>query len=116
MAEFDAFKVPGEYRTTCHAHNDFVNFAVHTGLPGLALLGLTLVTAIRKGLSNYVRTSPGAGRWVPAALLAGLVAILVSGLFQCNLTDSEIAIQAWLIIGSIALLARLSMSQPEATA
>lgn len=109
-AEFDRFKVPGRYRTTCHPHNDLINYAVSSGLVGLAILVAILVTALRTAVGAYRSASDPTVRLIAVAAGAGLVAILVSGLFQCNLTDSEIGIQAWLAVGSLGLLARIGRS------
>jgi O-antigen ligase len=105
-AEFDSFKVPGDYSTTCHPHNDFVNYAVTSGLIGLGILAAVIITAFRVALVAYRGAQDSSTRLLAAAAGGGLVAIVVSGLFQCNLTDSEIAVQAWLIVGSLGLLAR----------
>jgi O-antigen ligase len=105
-AEFDSFKVPGEYSTTCHAHNDYVNFAVHTGITGLAILIILLASALSGVVRLYRSSTDQTAQTCLLALAGGLTAILVSGLFQCNLTDSEIGIQAWLIIGSIGMFLR----------
>jgi O-antigen ligase len=106
MAEFDNFKVPGEYSTTCHAHNDLINSAVRGGIVGLAILIIILAAALRGALEVYRRNRDPVTQSLGLALGSGLVAIIVSGLFQCNLTDSEIAVQAWLIIGSLGMLIR----------
>jgi O-antigen ligase len=105
-AEFDNFKVPGEYRTTCHPHNDLINYTVSSGLVGLGILVAVLVTALKAALAAYRGARDSTMRLLAVAAGAGLVAILVSGLFQCNQTDSEIGIQAWLAVGSLGLLAR----------
>jgi putative inorganic carbon (HCO3(-)) transporter len=105
-AEFNNFKVPGEYSTTCHAHNDYVSYAVHTGITGLAILIILLVAALAGAVRLYWLTTDRIVRTCLLAMVAGLTAILASGLFQCNLTDSEIGIQAWLIIGSIGMFLR----------
>ncbi len=105
-AEFENFKVPGEYSTTCHAHNDYVNFAVHSGIPALAILIILLASALSGVVRLYGTSTDQAAQACLLALGGGLTAILISGLFQCNLTDSEIGIQAWLIIGSIGMFLR----------
>jgi putative inorganic carbon (HCO3(-)) transporter len=107
MAEFEKYKVPGEYRTTSHPHNDFLNFAVRSGIVGAGILALIVATVLRRGILTYRRSQDSRSRCMSLALVAGMIAIIASGLFQCNLTDSEIAVQTWLIAGSIAFLYRL---------
>lgn len=107
MAEFENFKVPGDYSTTCHAHNDLINAAVRSGFVGLTILVTLLAASLWNALAAYRRARDSTTSLVGLALIGGLVAIVGSGLFQCNLTDSEIAVHAWLIMGSIALLMRI---------
>jgi O-antigen ligase len=106
MIEFEEFKVPGEYSTTCHPHNDYVSFAVHSGIVGLAILTGVLVSALAYGVRLYRRSADPVAKTCLLALVAGMTSIMVSGLFQCNLTDSEIGVQAWLIIGAIGMFQR----------
>ncbi|MFH1313151.1 MAG: O-antigen ligase family protein [Candidatus Eisenbacteria bacterium] len=110
-AEFDDFKVPGDYSTTCHPHNDFVNYAVTSGLIGLAIMVAIVITALRAALEVYGGARDSVTRTLAAAACGGIVVIVVSGFFQCNLTDSEIAVQAWLIVGTLGLLVRMRRSE-----
>jgi O-antigen ligase len=106
MAKFEEYGLPGEYRTTCHPHNDLVHFAVRSGIPGV-LVFLAALTAIVIAALRSLRAGPDPDeRTLLIALLSGLAAILASGLFQCNLSDAETSVQAWLIMGSLAYLAR----------
>jgi hypothetical protein len=58
------------------------------------------------GVLAVFRTAEGSRRLCALALATGLITIMISGFFQCNLTDSEIAIQAWFIMGAIGMLLR----------
>jgi O-antigen ligase len=107
MAEFDAYKVPGDYSTTCHPHNDFVNSAVRSGILGTVLFVTILILSLRIGLGLYRNSTDPAVKRLAVGLVAGLVALTASSMFQCSFGDSEIAIQAWFIIGSLAALLRL---------
>ena len=101
-AEFEKYKVPGDYSTTCHPHNDILNFAVRSGIPGSVLFAIIIALALRKTASlAKLRLDT---THIGIALCAGLASIVASGLFQCNFTDSEVAIQAWMIIGLSGLL------------
>jgi O-antigen ligase len=70
-----------------HLHNVPVHVAAERGLPALAVwLWFVVVAAIDlKRLFN----SAGALRWLPAAGLAAMVAMLTAGLFEYNFGDSE---------------------------
>ncbi len=70
-----------------HLHNVPVHVAAERGLPALAVwLWFVVVAAIDlKRLFN----SAGDLRWLPAAGLAAMVAMLTAGLFEYNFGDSE---------------------------
>jgi O-antigen ligase len=70
-----------------HLHNVPVHVAAERGLPALAAwLWFVVVAAI--DLHRLFR-SEGTLRWLPAAGLAALVAMLTAGLFEYNFGDSE---------------------------
>jgi O-antigen ligase len=62
-----------------HAHNDFLEIFLTTGVPGLVLLGLTLFAVFRRGLQAF-RSPLSEGRAISFARLGGIIAaILVLG-------------------------------------
>ena len=70
-----------------HLHNVPVHVAAERGLPALAVwLWFVVVAAI--DLKRLFRAG-GDLRWLPAAGLAALVAMLTAGLFEYNFGDSE---------------------------
>ena len=70
-----------------HLHNVPVHIAAERGLPALAVwlwfIGVVALDAWRLFKSDDVR------RWLPAAALASVVAMLTAGLFEYNFGDSE---------------------------
>jgi len=77
--------------TTPHLHNNALQIAAERGVPSLVFFvwwaAAALLVAVSE--SRRARGSPSEG-WVAVAALAGLVAILVGGLFEYNLGDSEV--------------------------
>ena len=100
---FFKYKVPGFYDATGHAHNDYINLAVNSGLVTLASwLGLwgswfyfTLKTYWQKKLSEFDRK-------ILAGSILGVAGIMLAAIFQCYWTDLENNI-AWWFTGMLGL-------------
>jgi O-antigen ligase len=90
-----------------HLHNNFVQIAAERGIPALLIFawwtGGVAVAAFRELRAG--RAHSPARAWPGAAALATVVALLVSGLFEYNLGDSEI-IMAALIFFSLPYAVR----------
>lgn len=75
-----------------HLHNNPLQIAAERGIPGLAFFLWWAAAAFVAALAEARRGTaggPGAG-WAPAGALAALAAVLVAGLFEYNLGDSEV--------------------------
>lgn len=89
--------------TTSHLHNNLVQIAAERGLPCLAWW-LWLMVAAMGGAWREVRRAalpgslPSPSRWVAAATLAVLVAMLTAGLFEYNFGDSEVLMFTLIVI------------------
>jgi putative inorganic carbon (HCO3(-)) transporter len=105
---FPIYKVPGDYVSTAHPHNDLLNVMVETGAAGTLLwVGLWVVF--------FYETQPGPGRrlpsrrrgpWLPDALRASVAALLAGGMGQCFATDEEVAQVWWFLVAAALLLTR----------
>jgi O-antigen ligase len=82
-----------------HLHNNALQIAATRGLPGLAFFAWWIIVALATALAEArrSRTDPATG-WAGATALGGLVALLVAGLFEYNLGDSEVLMLALLLI------------------
>lgn len=69
-----------------HLHNVPMQVAAERGLPALGLWAWFIVSTALE-LWRLFRRGPG--RWLPAAGIAALVAMLAAGLFEYNFGDSE---------------------------
>lgn len=95
--------------TNPHLHNVPVQIAAERGLPALGLWLWFVVTA---GASLWRQLMRGPAKGIAAAGVAGLVAMVVAGLFEYNFGDSEFLI---LFLGLLALpWAAAQTDQPTA--
>lgn len=77
--------------TTPHLHNNVLQLAAERGVPALVFFVWWAAVALGAALSEARRArEPPHDAWVAVASFAGLVAILVAGLFEYNLGDSEV--------------------------
>ena len=75
-----------------------LQIAATRGLPGLAFFAWWMVVALATALAEARRArgeSPAG--WPAVAALGGLVAILMAGVFEYNLGDSEVLMLALLL-------------------
>jgi O-antigen ligase len=74
-----------------HLHNTVIQIAAERGIPALAAW-LVFIVAIFLGLAKLVRARDPETLPLAAGALAALTAIVVSGFFEYNFGDSEVAI------------------------
>jgi len=84
-----------------HLHNNLLQIAAERGLPALALW-LWFIVALCRDLQK--RFVPGSQRFLSAAALATVAALLTAGLFEYNFGDSEV-LMLFLIIVTLAAAA-----------
>jgi hypothetical protein len=83
---------------TPHLHNNALHIAATRGLPGLAFFTWWVVVALATALAEARRAKAEFPvGWAAVAALGGLVALLVAGLFEYNLGDSEVLMLALLL-------------------
>ncbi len=99
----EAFEEYGEeydaYKTTSHAHNDFLTSMVENGIVGgLLLVVLWAYIVLRMFLA--VLKSKGGKRNIYIGFLTAFLVILFGGMFQNFQTDAENALLLWFIVGA----------------
>ncbi len=87
---FDRYKIPKEYDTIAHPHNDYLNVWVNSGLVGLLAYLLVWFSFLRRFAKNFSISIP---------FITVLVGFMVAGLFQCYYTDQEIGMLLFFILG-----------------
>jgi len=88
---YPAYREPGAIlQTAPHLHNVPLQIAAERGLPALAVW-LWFIVAVTIGASRLFRSSPREGplRFLAAAALGGVVAMLGAGMFEHTFGDSE---------------------------
>lgn len=102
---FPVYKVPGFYDATGHAHNDYLNMAVNSGVIGLwgwlSMWGAWFYYTIRT-LREKTRLSLLDRQILYGSLLA-ITGIMIAAFFQCYYTDLENNI-LWLTIAAFSLM------------
>jgi O-antigen ligase len=113
-SQFPIYRVPGEYMSTAHPHNDILNIMVNSGLVGL--------TAFASIWIFFFRLTSSARRILPDAdprrgvLLAGMLAvaaILVGGLGQCFMTNEKVASLFWFVVAATVAVAHEVKAQRD---
>jgi O-antigen ligase len=87
-----------------HLHNIYLQFAAERGVPALLALLAFLALAMRRWLARLRAGDDGAA-WLSRAAVAILIGILVTGLFEHNLGDSEM-LSLTLVVVAVADAAR----------
>ena len=100
LAEYPRYRLPeAPNPRQPHLHNNALQIASTRGLPGLAFFAWWIIVALATALAEArrSRTEPSTG-WAGVMALGALVALLVAGLFEYNLGDSEVLMLALLLI------------------
>ncbi len=87
---FDRYKVPQEYDTIAHPHNDYLNVWVNSGIVGLLAYLFLWFSFLRRLAKKFTISIP---------IITVLVGFLAAGLFQCYYTDQEIGMLLFFILG-----------------
>lgn len=103
---FEAHLIEAQGRPPYHVHNDYLEIAVETGLPGLALFaGLLAWTAV--ALARLLLARPATSHtWLALGVTAGLLAILADATLSFPLSLPLNALLFWTLLGLAHRLAR----------
>ncbi len=97
------------FTSTAHAHNNFLQIAVDSGLPGLLsflwLVSVLFWSAIR--LYHDIPAEQRTAKLQALSFLGAFIVFFVHGLFECNFGDSEVSLMMWVVVaGMLALKTR----------
>jgi O-antigen ligase len=97
---FSAYRVPGHYENTGHAHNDVLNQLAQVGVLGAMAWIAIWVRYFAVSVRSRRRAAPDAAEThvLSAAGIAAVGAFLAGGLGQCFFTDEEVAMALWLVV------------------
>ena len=88
FAEYAPPSIPRPFPTEWsigHLHNVYIQYAAERGLPAL----LFLLWFLLRSLYDFFRALPEGNRWVLQSAIAVILAMMVAGLAEHNLNDSE---------------------------
>ncbi len=95
LREFDRYVPPDVFRPLPegwygHLHNIYLHYAAERGVPAM----LALLWLLGRMLADFIRglrkKPPPAGAWFLRGAVAAFFAVLVGGLFELNLGDTEV--------------------------
>ncbi|HLW76611.1 MAG TPA: O-antigen ligase family protein [Bryobacteraceae bacterium] len=81
-----------------HLHNNFIHYSAELGIPA----GLALMAIFARALWDFARAligGPGERRWIFHGAIAVTIAMMIAGLYEKNLGDSEVLAMLLATIG-----------------
>ncbi|MFB0527077.1 MAG: O-antigen ligase family protein, partial [bacterium] len=100
---------PAEGRQlACHAHNNFVDVAVDSGLLGLGIFIWLLVTVYKVGFHIFKELEDGYFKGIAWGFLGSFTAFLIAGLTQYNFGDSEVVMLFYFLLGMVMVIPRIA--------
>lgn len=113
---YTGYDRPGEWMSTDHAHNDYLQLVAETGLLGAIVLAWAVAVFLRRVVVPIARTTAPI-RWTTAGCLSAVVAILVHTVFDFSLQIPAVALEFAITVGLLAAIAtEAATSVPEVDA
>ena len=81
---FPAYRAPGLNMFVNFSHNDYLQIASEAGVFSLALLAFMIFAIIRKGIATHNIASTSFRKWLPLALVTGILSLSIHGLGDFN--------------------------------
>src|SRR3989338_1328114 len=81
---FPAYRAPGLNMFVNFSHNDYLQIASEAGVFSLALLAFMIFAIIRKGIATHNIASTSFRKWLPLALVIGILSLSIHGLGDFN--------------------------------
>lgn len=85
--------------STSHAHNNILHIAATCGLIVAAVFLWIWIAFFIFGIKGYFKMKEGYSKGVVLGSLGGMIGLNISGLFENNFFDSEVALLMWFIMG-----------------
>lgn len=90
-----------------HAHNNFVDVAVDSGLLGLGMFLWLLATIYKVGFHIFKELGEGYFKGIAWGFLGSFTAFLIAGLSQYNFGDSEVVMLFYFLLGMVMVIPRI---------
>jgi len=94
----------------CHAHNNFVDVAVDSGLLGLGVFIWLLITIYKVGFHIFKEFEDRYLKGFSWGFLGSFTAFLIAGLSQYNFGDSEVVMLFYFLLGMVMVIPRIAES------
>ncbi len=91
----------------CHAHNNFIDMAVDSGLLGLGIFLWLLVTIYKVGFHIFKELEQGYFKGIAWGFLGSFTAFLIAGLGQYNFGDSEVVMLFYFLLAMVIVIPRI---------
>jgi len=91
----------------CHAHNNFIDMAIDSGLLGLGIFLWLLVTIYKVGFHIFKELEDGYFKGITWGFLGSFTAFLIAGLTQYNFGDSEVVMLFYFLLGMVMVIPRI---------
>ncbi|MFB0563088.1 MAG: O-antigen ligase family protein [Candidatus Lokiarchaeia archaeon] len=92
----------------CHAHNNFVDVAVDSGLLGLGIFIWLLITIYKVSFHIFKELDDGYFKGIAWGFLGSLTAFLIAGLSQYNFGDSEVVMLFYFLLAIVMVIPRIA--------
>lgn len=102
---YPQFRSPEVFAFNDHAHNDYAEFLIETGIPGITLLGLLVLLSVWRGLAVLLKRRDSETIGLALGALLALMSIALHSLTDFNL---QIPANAATVVALLALLSGLS--------
>lgn len=90
-----------------HAHNSYLQMAAETGIPGLFIFLMMILSNIKEGYVNLVKSDDKYYKYVGAGCIASIVGILTHGMFEHFLYIPRIIFTFWIVMALIITMVKL---------
>jgi len=91
-----------------HAHNNFLNVAVESGMLGLGIFLWLLIVILKSGVTVFKRVEDGYLKGISLGFLGGFVAFVVGGLTEYNFGDSEVVMLFYFLLGMVMVIPKVA--------
>jgi O-antigen ligase len=100
---YPRYEPKASQQPACHAHNNFMDIGVGSGLVGLGVFIWLILVAYKYAWEIYKRQA-GYFKGIAWGFLGSLTAFLIGGLSQYNFGDSEVVMLFYFLLGMVMVI------------